>query len=108
MTDKGLGFPNVLRAGVLGVSGYTGREVFSLLLRHPGIRVTTIADNNTQGAMALLIAFAARPRAGDEADGEPRDERGAVSHLAPLSRMYVTCKHDLPPLREGTRRARLR
>src|SRR5690349_22762589 len=48
------------------------------------------------GLHDLLVAFAARPRAGDEADGEPRDERGAVTHLAPLSRKYVTCNMTLP------------
>ena len=37
----------------------------------------------------LLVALAARSRTGHEADGEPRKERDAVSHLAPLSRMFV-------------------
>ena len=41
-----------IRAGILGVSGYTGREVFALLLKHPGVRLTYVAANNTQGAMA--------------------------------------------------------
>ena len=35
----------------------------------------------------LLVALAAGSRADHEADGEPRKERDAVSHLAPLSRM---------------------
>ena len=42
-----------------------------------------------RGLLHLLVALAARPRAGHEADGEPRKERDAVSHLAPLSRMFV-------------------
>ncbi len=48
------------------------------------------------GLHDLLVAFAARPRADDEADGEPRDERGAVTHLAPLSRKYVTYNMTFP------------
>src|SRR5260370_19441439 len=44
----------------------------------------------------LLVAFAACPRADDEADREPRDERGAVTHLAPLSRKYVTYNMTFP------------
>jgi N-acetyl-gamma-glutamyl-phosphate reductase len=43
-----------IRVGILGVSGYTGREVFALLLNHPGIRLTYVAANNTQGPMAEI------------------------------------------------------
>jgi len=43
-----------IRVGVVGVSGYTGREVFELLLKHPGVRITYVAANNTQGAMAEI------------------------------------------------------
>jgi len=45
---------NHIRAGILGVSGYTGREVFSLLLKHPGVRITYVAANNTQGPMSAI------------------------------------------------------
>ena len=40
-----------IRVGVIGVSGYTGKEVFSLLLSHPNVRMTYVAANNTQGLM---------------------------------------------------------
>jgi len=43
-----------IRAGILGVSGYTGREAFSLLLKHPDVRLTYVAANNTQGAMSEI------------------------------------------------------
>jgi N-acetyl-gamma-glutamyl-phosphate reductase len=43
-----------IRAGILGVSGYTGRETFALLLKHPGVRLTYVAANNTQGPMARI------------------------------------------------------
>jgi RNA polymerase primary sigma factor len=54
----------------------------------------------------LLVALPAGSCADHEADGEPREERGTESHLAPLSRMYVMSNHDLPPLRERTRQVR--
>ena len=44
----------IIRAGILGVSGYTGREVCALLLKHPGVRLTYVAANNTQGAMSEI------------------------------------------------------
>ncbi len=40
---------NILRVGIAGVSGYTGKECLSLLLKHSGVRVTYVAANNTQG-----------------------------------------------------------
>ena len=43
-----------IRVGILGVSGYTGREAFALLLKHPGVRLTYVAANNTQGPMAEI------------------------------------------------------
>ena len=43
-----------IRAGVLGVSGYTGAQLFALLLKHPGVRVTYVAANNTRGPMAEI------------------------------------------------------
>jgi N-acetyl-gamma-glutamyl-phosphate reductase len=41
-----------IRACVLGVSGYTGAQLFALLLKHPGVRLTYVAAKNTQGAMS--------------------------------------------------------
>ena len=55
MKIRGLDYPmKTIRAGILGVSGYTGREVFALLLKHPGVRLTYAAANNTQGPMAEI------------------------------------------------------
>ena len=55
MKIKDLNYPSkVIRIGILGVSGYTGREVFALLLNHPHVRITYVAANNTQGAMSQI------------------------------------------------------
>jgi N-acetyl-gamma-glutamyl-phosphate reductase len=55
MKTKDLGHPlKTIRAGILGVSGYTGREAFALLLKHPGVRITYVAANNTQGPMSEI------------------------------------------------------
>ena len=43
-----------IRAGVLGVSGYTGREAFALLLNHPSVRVTYVAAHSTYGPMSEI------------------------------------------------------
>jgi N-acetyl-gamma-glutamyl-phosphate reductase len=43
-----------IRAGILGVSGYTGGQLFALLLKHPGVRLTYVAANNTQGPMGEI------------------------------------------------------
>jgi len=43
-----------IRAGILGVSGYTGREVFALLLKHPSVRITYVAAHSTYGPMAQI------------------------------------------------------
>ena len=43
-----------IRAGILGVSGYTVREIFALLLNHPGVRLTYVAANNTHGPMSEI------------------------------------------------------
>jgi N-acetyl-gamma-glutamyl-phosphate reductase len=55
MKNNNLDYPmKIIRAGILGVSGYTGREVLALLLKHPGVRVTYVAANNTQGAISEI------------------------------------------------------
>jgi N-acetyl-gamma-glutamyl-phosphate reductase len=43
-----------IRAGILGVSGYTGAQLFALLLKHSGVRLTYVAANNTQGPMTEI------------------------------------------------------
>jgi N-acetyl-gamma-glutamyl-phosphate reductase len=55
MDNKHLDYAmKTIRAGILGVSGYTGREAFALLLTHPGVRLTYVAAHNTQGPMAEI------------------------------------------------------
>lgn len=39
------------RAGIVGVSGYSGKAVLDILLRHPQVRVTYAGANNTQGSI---------------------------------------------------------
>ena len=41
----------MLRVGIAGVSGYSGKTVLDILLRHPNVRVTYAGANNTQGAV---------------------------------------------------------
>ncbi len=43
-----------IRVGILGVSGYTGREVLVCALKHSGVRITYVAANNTEGAMSAI------------------------------------------------------
>ncbi|MBF0511455.1 MAG: N-acetyl-gamma-glutamyl-phosphate reductase [Candidatus Omnitrophica bacterium] len=45
----------MIRVAILGVSGYTGIELLGLLLKHPGVRVTYVSANNTQGAIQDLF-----------------------------------------------------
>ena len=55
MKIKDLDHPlKTIRAGILGVSGYTGREVFALLLKHPGVRITYVAAHSTYGPMGEI------------------------------------------------------
>lgn len=41
----------MIRAGIVGVSGYSGKVVLDILLRHPQVRVTYVGANNTQGPL---------------------------------------------------------
>jgi N-acetyl-gamma-glutamyl-phosphate reductase len=55
MKNKDLNYPlKTIRAGIWGVSGYTGREALALLLKHPGVRLTYVAANNTQGPLSEI------------------------------------------------------
>ena len=45
---------HMIRAGIIGVSGYSGCSVMELLLRHPLVRVTYVSANNTEGKVADL------------------------------------------------------
>jgi N-acetyl-gamma-glutamyl-phosphate reductase len=42
----------MIKAGIVGVSGYTGKEVLSLLLKHPSVRLTYVAANQTTGKVS--------------------------------------------------------
>jgi len=44
-----------VRVGVLGVSGYVGREAFALLLGHANVRLTYAAANNTTGPVSQIF-----------------------------------------------------
>lgn len=41
----------MVRAGIVGVSGYSGKALLDVLLRHPQVRVTYVAANNTTGPL---------------------------------------------------------
>ena len=53
-TNESLQVMKTLRVGIVGVSGYTGKEVLAILLKHPLVRVTYVAANNTQGPIAEI------------------------------------------------------
>ncbi len=44
----------IIRVGIAGVSGYTGKEALALLLKHPSVRVTYVAANNTSGPISAI------------------------------------------------------
>ncbi|MDO8580228.1 MAG: N-acetyl-gamma-glutamyl-phosphate reductase [Candidatus Omnitrophota bacterium] len=37
------------KVGIVGISGYSGHTALKILLKHPGVRVTYVSANNTQG-----------------------------------------------------------
>lgn len=39
----------IIKAGIVGVSGYSGLELLQILLNHPNVRVTYVSANNTIG-----------------------------------------------------------
>jgi len=56
MNNQSQEYPlKTIRAGVLGVSGYTGYQAFALLLEHAHVRVTYVAANNTVGDIAKIF-----------------------------------------------------
>src|SRR3989338_9902631 len=42
----------MIKAGIVGISGYSGTKTLELLLKHPQIRVTYVSANNTQGKVS--------------------------------------------------------
>lgn len=53
----------MIRVGILGISGYTGKEVFKLLLEHPYVRITYVAANTTVGSVVdIWPEFAGRTK----------------------------------------------
>lgn len=45
---------NIIKVGIIGISGYSGLEAFEILLKHPHVRVTYIGANNTEGKIATI------------------------------------------------------
>jgi len=45
---------HMIRAGIVGVSGYSGCSVLEILLKHPFVRITYVSANNTEGKVADL------------------------------------------------------
>lgn len=45
----------MIKVGIVGISGYSGAETLKFLLRHPQIRVTYVAANNTQGVISDIL-----------------------------------------------------
>lgn len=45
---------NMIRAGVVGASGYSGLEAIKLLLGHPGVKLTYVAAQSTEGPLAEI------------------------------------------------------
>ncbi len=41
----------MIRAGIAGVSGYSGKVILDILLKHQDVRVSYVAANNTQGPL---------------------------------------------------------
>lgn len=41
----------MIRAGIVGISGYSGKAVADVLLRHPNVRISYVAANNTTGSL---------------------------------------------------------
>lgn len=48
-TKRGHQAPKTVRAAVAGATGYAGRELLTLLARHPGVRVTHLMSSGREG-----------------------------------------------------------
>src|SRR3989338_7825486 len=44
----------MIRAGIVGISGYSGLEVLKLLLNHKDVRITYISAFNTKGKLGEI------------------------------------------------------
>ena len=44
----------MIKVGIVGISGYSGKEALTILLRHPEVRVTYVSANNTTGAVGEI------------------------------------------------------
>lgn len=44
----------MIKVGIVGISGYSGRTALELLLKHPQVRVTYVSANNTQGKVSEI------------------------------------------------------
>ena len=42
---------NMIRTGIIGISGYTGLAVLEILLKHPQVRLTYISAHTTEGSL---------------------------------------------------------
>jgi len=42
----------MIRVGIVGISGYSGKTTLELLLKHPDVRVTYVSANNTHGKLS--------------------------------------------------------
>lgn len=42
----------MIKAGIVGVSGYSGKTAFKLLHQHPDVRITYVSANNTEGKIS--------------------------------------------------------
>jgi hypothetical protein len=79
--------------GVLGASGYAGRELCALVLRHPALELRFAAANERRGERALVagreVAFVALPDGSLVVDEEEGD-----AQLDPLA---TAVEEQIPP-----------
>lgn len=45
---------NFIRAGIVGISGYSGLELFEILLKHPQVRLTYVSAHTTEGPLTEI------------------------------------------------------
>ncbi len=46
--------PSVIKVGIVGISGFAGKVLLDILLRHKGVRVTYVAANSTTGPVDVI------------------------------------------------------